>query len=236
MALLTAAVSPRHDAAASRPPPLPHGRPPTRLRVRALAWRTRFAVAALFLGIAAGVTVHTLRPPPAASVPVVVLARDVAAGSALVAADLEVVDVPPGVAPAGALPRTGDAAGRVTAVDLPARLPLTPALLADSTLTGPPGTVVVAVRLDDAAVADLLEPGLHLDLVAARLEGGPGETVARRALVRPAPADTSTTAGLLSGGAAADDGPPVLVAVTPAEAVRIAEASVSSRLVAVVVP
>lgn len=217
-----------------RPAPLPHARGPWRLQARASLWRYRFVLAAACLGLAAAVVVHALRPPAAATVPVVVLAHDVTAGTALADGDLAVVGVPHDAAPAGAFPAPEDVRGRVAAVDLPARLPLAPGLLADATLTGPAGTVVVAVRLDDPAVPALLEPGLHLDLVAARLEGGPGEVVARRALVRPGPS-AAPESGLL-GTTAAADVPPVLVAVSPQEAVRIAEVSVSSRLVAVVVP
>jgi len=239
MLLPTPAVPPapwRDTGTAPSPPPLPGVRAPRRLRVRAAVWRLRFAVAALCVGTAAAVTVHALRPPPALTVPVVVLARDVAAGSTLGPADVLVAAVPPGAAPEGALTHPDDVAGRVAAVDLGARLPLTPALLVDATLTGPPGTVVVAVRLDDPAVAALLAPGMHLDLVAARPEGGTGETVARRALVRPSPPDAAGAGGLLGGATSTDDAPPVLVAVTPDEAVRIAQMSVSARIVAVVVP
>lgn len=233
MAALTPAP-PRHDTDDDRPPPLPHVRGPLRVRVRGALWRLRFGVAAVCLGAAAGTVVHALRPPPAATVPVVVVARDVAAGTTLTADDLAVARVPPATAPAGAFADPAEVHDRVAAVALPARLPLTSPLLADGGLVGPPGTVVVAVRLDDPAVAALLRPGLHLDLVAAHLEGGPGETVARRAVVHPSPVGTAP-AGLL-GSTAQADGPPVLVAVTPAEAVRIAETSVNSRLVAVVVP
>lgn len=218
------------------PPPLPRARAPRAARVRALLWRARFVAAAACLGTAAAVTLHALRPPAPPTVPVVVLARDVTAGAALTAADVTVADVPPDAAPAGALSRTSDAEGRVVAVDLPAALPVTPALLTDATRGGPPGTVVVAVRLDDPAVTGMLEAGMHLDLVAARLEGGPGDTVARRALVLPGPEPGATGGGLLGSPAGTDDGPPLLVAVAPDEAVRIAEASVSSHLVAVIVP
>ncbi len=222
-------------AAHAPPPPLPPVRPTPRVRARSVLWRLRFLLAAACLGAAAGVVVQAVRPPPPATVPVVVLTRDVVAGTTLGASDLAVVDVPPGVAPAHAPAGTGHVEGRVVVVDLPARTPVAPSLLAGTTLAGPPGRVVVAVRLDDPGVSALLEPGLHLDLVAARPEGGPGETVARRALVRPTPVREQAADGLL-GGASADDGPPVLVAVTPEEAVRIAEASASSRLVAVIVP
>ncbi|MBO3088874.1 SAF domain-containing protein [Cellulomonas dongxiuzhuiae] len=229
MALLTPPSAP------GSPPPLPHVRGPARVRARSALWRFRFLLAAVCLGAAAAATVQALRPPGAATVPVVVLAHDVGAGAVLAAGDLVVADVPADAAPGGAFRSPDDAQGHVAAVDLPARLPLAPTLLADTGLAGPAGTVVVAVRLDDPAMADLLAPGLHLDLVAARLEGGPGETVARRALVRPAPGARAPQGGLL-GAAPTDDGSPVLVAVTPEEAVRIAQASVGARLVAVVVP
>lgn len=201
--------------------------------MRAWLWRLRFVVAALCVGAAAGVVVQAQRPPAPATVPVVVLARDVTAGTALTADDLAVVERLPRDVPAGSLTRPHEAVDRVTAVDLPALLPLAPSLLTDGTLTGPPGTVVVAVRLDDPALAGMLTPGSRLDLVAARPEGGPGETVAHRALVRPSPTLDAAPGGLLGG--TEETVAPVLVAVDPLEAVRIAEASVSSRLVAVVV-
>lgn len=226
---------PAHEAP-GRPAPLQPARAPARARARASLWRLRFVVAATCLGLAAGATVHALRPPPPATVPVVVAARDVAAGTSLTAADLTVVEVSPAAAPRATFSRTSDVVDRVTAVDLPAQLPLAASLLTGTALTGPAGTVVVAVRLDDPAVAQILEPGLRLDLVAARLEGGPGETVARRALVLPEPDVPGAGGGLLAGATTVDDAPPLLVAVSPEEAVRIAETSASSRLVALVVP
>ncbi|ADG73743.1 SAF domain protein [Cellulomonas flavigena DSM 20109] len=234
MIVLTSASPPPPVARAPLPPPLPAARGTVRAQVRAAVWHGRFVLAAACLGLAAACAVRALSPPPPATTPVVVLAHDVPAGTALTAHDLVLVDVPVGTAPGGAFRAPDDALGQVPAVDLPARLPLTPSVLADAQLAGPDGTVVVAVRLDDPAVAALLAPGLHLDLVAARLEGGPGETVARRALVRSAPGVAPEGGGLL-GAPAVDVAAPVLVAVTPQEAVRIAEASVSSRLVAVVV-
>lgn len=217
------------------PPPLPAARGTARTRLRTVLWRSRLLLAAACLGLAAACVVDALRPAPPATAAVVVLAHDVPAGTVLTAHDLTLADVPAGTAPDDAFGTVDDALDRSPAVDLPARLPLTPSLLADDLLTGPDGTVVVAVRLDDPAVAELLAPGLHLDLVAAHLDGGPGETVARRALVRSSP-DLAADGGGLLGTPAASDASPVLVAVTPQEAVRIAETSVSSRLVAVVVP
>ena len=206
--------------------------------MRVALWRLRVVVAALCAGTAAAGAVHAVRPPPAPAVAVVVLARDLPAGTTLAPTDLQVTRVAPGAAPADAVVDPADVEGAVTAVDLPARLPLAPGLLTDATLAGPPGTVVTAVRLDDPAVAALLEPGLRVDLVAARPEGGEGRTVASRALVLPSPAGTTASGGggLLGGGLSDDDAPPVLVALSPQEALAVAESSASSRLVAVVVP
>ncbi len=236
----TAHVGTAHvgTAPGERPPPLPHVTPPRALRLRGTLWRVRFLVAAVCLGAAAGVVVQALRPAPAPTVAVVVLARDVAAGTTLTAADVALARLPPDVVPAGAFTDPGPTVGRATAVDLPAHQVLGATLLVEPGLGAPVGAVVAAVRLDDPAVAGLLVPGLHVDLVAARPEGGDGTTVARRALVLPLPdGATHEPGGLLGGaGTGTDDGAPVLVAVTPTEAVAIAQASASSRLVAVVVP
>lgn len=216
-----------------RPAPLPRGHTPPALRLRGALWKWRFVLAAACLGLAAAAVVHALRPAPPVTVPVLVLAGDAPAGVPLTPTSVEVARLPPAAVPAGALTAPEDAAGASPVVDLPARQVLTPSLVASGTPAGPPGTVVAAVRLDDAAVAALLAPGAHVDLVAARPEGGPGDTVARRALVLPAPA-ASADAGLL--GTVDEAGAPVLVAVSPDEAVRLAEASASARIVAVVVP
>ncbi|WP_432457766.1 SAF domain-containing protein [Cellulomonas iranensis] len=229
---------PAARSASGAPPPLPVARPTPARRWRLLLWRSRALVAALCLGATAAAVVHAVRPPPPATVPVVVLTRDVPAGTTLTPDDVTVARVAPGAAPQRVVTTVPDAVGGVTAVALPASMPLAPALLVDAALTGPPGTVVTAVRLDDPAVAALLAPGLRVDLVAARPEGGHGRTVARRALVLPAPADGPAGAGggLLGGVAAPDEAPPVVVALTPDEALAVAESSASSRLVAVVVP
>ncbi len=224
------------DEPPAPPPPLAHVRAPVAVRLRGNLWRWRAVVAALCLGLAAAATVQALRPPPPPAAPVVVLARDVAAGTPLDALDVAVAQLPPDAVPAGAHTAPADVVGAAPVVDLPARQALTPTLLGGGAPAGPPGTVVAAVRLDDPAVAALLTPGAHVDLVAARPEGGPGETVARRALVLPGPpADGDAGGGLLGGTATAADAP-VLVAVTPQEAVLLAEASAAARLVAVLVP
>ncbi len=200
-----------------------------------LAWRWRFLVAALCLGLAASVTVDALRPAPPSGVDVLVAARDLPAGLELTAADLRVSTVPESTAVTGA--RASDDAraalvGRTTAVALPAGIPLVPQLLAGTGLAGPPGTVVAAVRLADDALATLLAPGDRVDLLAAPAEGGAGVTLARRALVLPSP-PRAEGGGLLGSSVASRA--PLLVAVRPDEATALAGAGTADVLFAVVV-
>lgn len=220
----------------SAPLPFAPVRAPAAVRLRGALWRWRALVAALCLGLAAAATVQSLRPAPPPTVPVVVLAADVAAGTPIDAADLAVAHLPPGAVPADAPTAGADVVGATPVVDLVARQVPTRALLGGGAPAGPAGTVVAAVRLDDPAVAALLAPGAHVDLVAARPEGGDGETVARRALVLPAPPAAGTGGVGLLGGTGEQADAPVLVAVAPEEAVRLAAASASARIVAVVVP
>lgn len=200
-----------------------------------LAWRWRYLVAALCLGATAGATVDAVRPAPPTGVDVLVAARDLPAGLELTTADLKIATVPDTVAVGAA--RASDEAraglvGHTTAVALPAGMPLVPQVLAGTQLAGPPGTVVAAVRLADDALATLLRPGDHVDLLAAPAEGGAGITLARRALVLPSPprADGGGMLGLSPAG-----GAPLLVAVRPDEASALAGAGGADVLFAVVV-
>ena len=200
-----------------------------------LAWRVRFVAAAACLGVAAALAVAALRPAPPVGVDVLVAARDLAAGVALTAVDLRVVTVPERAVVADAVASDEARAalvGRRTAVPVPAGLPLVPQVLAGADLTGPPGTVVAAVRLADDAMAGLLAPGDRVDLLAAPAEGGPGVTVARGALVLPSASRTGGD-GLL--GLSDEGSSPLLVAVAPDEAAALAGAGVSNVLFAVVV-
>src|SRR6478735_8773464 len=221
---------------AGRPPPLTPGHRPVSVRLRITLWRCRYLVAAICLGIAASATVHALRPPDAPTVAVVVAARAVEAGVALTASDVRIARYPVAAVPDGALHDATSATGASTAVPLTAGSALVPGVLADDDVRGPSGTVVATVRFADPAVAGLLAPGMHVDILAATAEGGPGSVVARRALVLPGARRTAETGGLLGGAPAGDDWVPVLVAVSPDEAPALAGAAASALLSAVVVP
>lgn len=212
-------------------PPLPAAHAPWRQRLLVAWWRGRFAVVAVCLALAAGLTVQTLRPAAAPTVPVVVAAHDLAAGATLTATDLAVLDLPAALAPAGAVPDLATLQDATSAVATPAGLPVVRSLLAGGLLTGPAGTVVTAVRLDDDGVAALLRPGDRVDLLANDGLGGDGVVVARRALVLTAAQQAE--AELL----ATATGSPLVVAVAPGEAAALAGAmSGTSGLVAFVVP
>jgi hypothetical protein len=112
----------------------------------------------------------------------------------------------------------------------------------DDAATGPPGTVVVPVRFADAGVADVLVPGMRIDVVAAALhEGDEATRLARSAVVLARPGGEAddggsrSGGGLLGGGATTTDSTPVLLAVDPEESVALSGAAASRVLSAVIV-
>lgn len=221
---------------AGRPPPLPHRRRPFTLALRATLWRMRFAVGAVFLGLAAACTVQALRPADPPTAAVLVAARPIEAGTRLTSADVRLVRFPVAVVPDGALADADAVADAAAAVPLAAGAPVLPGLLADDEVRGPPGTVVATVRFADPAVASLLTPGMRVDVLAATPEGGPGSVVATRALVLPVARRASPEQSAPSLGGSGDASVPVLLAVSPDEAPALAGAAASSLLSAVVVP
>nr|WP_210728447.1 SAF domain-containing protein [Cellulomonas septica] len=206
------------------------------MRARVLLWRSRPALLALALAAAGLGVVGALRPTPPSTVDVLVVVRAVAAGAVLVDQDVTVRALPAVVAPQGVATQADAVVGRVAAVDLTAGTPLVPGVLVAADATGPPGTVVATVRLVDQAAADLLRPGMRVDVLAAVPDEGEGRLVATRALVLPTPPSRSDDAGLAALGPADDAAPPVLLAVTPDEARALAGASATALLSAVVVP
>lgn len=222
-------------------------------RLRSVLWRARFVVAAACCGLAAAGVTQALRPPSPLTVPVVVTARGIEAGSSLGSADVRVVGMPAALVPDDAASSVADVTGRTASVPLPAGLPVVPDLVAagDLVSSAPGGTVVAPVRLDPA-VAALLSPGVRVDLLAAS-EWSP---VRAAEIGDPAVVGTSETgaddpylarsAVVLPRGPARDDGGLLggdtgtgeitLVAVAPHEAVRLAAVSGWAGITAVVVP
>ena len=133
--------------------------------------------------------------------PVLVVRHDVRAGGTLSALDVEVVDFPAGLAPAGALDELPD--GAVTRVDLSAGEPLLPRRLAGHDLSPlaaalPEGTRAVAIPTEPGT-APPLAAGDRVDVlvvVAAEAagDGPPGFAIADDALVVSVDDDAVTVA------------------------------------------
>jgi Flp pilus assembly protein CpaB len=145
-------------------------------------------IVAVGLIVLAGVC--ALRPAGAkesALVGVVVATRDLVPGSTLAARDVAVRSLPGAAVPSGALPNAASAIGRVLAGAVRAGEPLTDVRLvgpADTALTtGDPAAATVPVRLADPDVADLLRPGIRVDVVTLDPERQTDPVLAENATV-----------------------------------------------------
>ncbi|NKX49629.1 Flp pilus assembly protein CpaB [Arthrobacter deserti] len=210
---------------------------PLRL-ARRLVRRNRRLLAALLLCAAAGLGVQALTPAPAATVPMVVAADDLPAGTVLTAAHLTVRPYPAATGPPGSSPAPPHVLGRRLASALRAGSPVLdtslagPGLLAGS----PAGTVAVPVRPADPSTVQLVVPGQLVDIV---LSSGNGleQPASSAVLARSVPvlwkADGAGTAGGLPGSAPAEG--LVVVAASPAEAAALAGSSGRGQVVLVLV-
>lgn len=203
--------------------------PPSRRRVvrlRRVLWRWRHALLLGALLCGGWAVVGELRPAPPPTVEVLVLARDVPAGTELAATDVTTAALPNGIVAPGMLRAPPEAVGERVAVGLPAGFPLAAEVLVGPGLADgvPPGDVVVPVRLADAAVARSLRAGDRVDLLAATADAaaseGAARVVAAGALVLAR--DDGGGGGLLGGQEAA---PLVFVALPRAAAPAVVGAS-----------
>ena len=204
----------------SRLPALPD---PLLLRGRRARLLRRCLAAALLL---AGLIVLFL-PPSARGAPAtstVVAAHDLPAGSVLHAADVRTVALPDDLRPAGSLSSADAVTGRLLSGAARSGEPITDVRLLGNSLpgTGEPGAVTVAVRLADPAVAELLQPGQRVDVVA-----GANTTNSASVLARGAVVVTVRRSGEAGGRPLGPppQGPLVLVAVPPQVATQLAASS-----------
>lgn len=186
----------------------------------------RRAAAALLAALALALA---LRPAPApageaapATVPVVVAAADLPAGTALTPDHLALVRLPPGVVPDGVVGTPELLVHRVLAGHVRRGEPLSDARLVGAGLSAllPPGQVAAPVRLADLTVAALVRAGDRVDVLATGSDAGSADRVAGGALVLAAPAADADDpgAGLL------------VLAVDEATAARLAAASAGATL------
>lgn len=130
-------------------------------------WRHRRLLA---VGAAAALALHaveTLSSAPPTR-PVVVVKETLSAGSTVAADDITISALPVTAIPAGALSTIDDAVGHTVAVSLKQGAPLLREFTVSGSLTEglPAGTALLAVSLPGVGWSDMLQPGLHLDLVS----------------------------------------------------------------------
>jgi pilus assembly protein CpaB len=160
---------------------------------------------------------------PEPTVPVVVAAGDVAAGTRLVLADVAVAHLPSGLRPASAVSDADLLVGQVLAAAVRAGEVITDVRLVGAGVTAllPAGQVATPVRLADLAVAALVRSGDRIDVLATSEGSSTADVVAEGALVLAA-----AGTGGADGGAAGL----LLVAVAPDTAARLAAAATTATL------
>ncbi len=153
-------------------------------------------LAAVIAGLSRPAGTGAASAPP--GTPVLVAARDLAAGAALTAADVRIVAIPAGLVPAGAIGSMAAITGRVAAGPVRRGEPLTDArLLGRGLATGlsPPESVAVPVRLADAETAALVRPGDRIDLLATPVDTALGAPPGGSATAESTPAGPGTSTG-----------------------------------------
>lgn len=206
---------------------------------RLAGWPRRVLAAALLLTAALVALSPDERPRPVAptppGVPVVVAARDLAAGARLSTRDLRTLALPTEVVPAGSAREPRSLLGRVVAGPVRRGEPVTDARLVGPGLTAglaTPELAAVPVRLADPAAATLVRPGDRVDVLATTVEGTSDQ--------RPAGDAVQVAGGVrvlaVLPGRDAADGALLVLAATPAAARRLAAAAARQRLTVAVRP
>lgn len=203
----------------------PRRRERVRRRIRRTVLARRRPLAALCAAIAVLGILRSVHPASPTTVAVVVAAHDLASGTRLTAADLEVRRYPASVVPAGA---HVEAVGRTLAGPVRAGEPITDVrLVGASLLAGYPGLVAMPVRVADADAVSLLRAGDHVDLLAADPRHSTASYVAVDAPVLSLPTPTSASDSQNSGRL-------VVLAVAPSDVDPIAGAAATDLLSVVI--
>jgi Flp pilus assembly protein CpaB len=165
-------------------------------------------------------------------------ARDLPAGTALAAADLMPVKIPPQMVHPGTVTGAGEATGMQLAAPLRKGQLLTDSqLLGPGLLTGsPPGSAAVPLRMADPSSIQLVSPGQLVNVVLTGATGydqsSPSEVLAASVPVLWTSGQGGKTGQWL--GTAETDGL-IVVAAAPDQAARLAGASTQGKLFFVLV-
>jgi pilus assembly protein CpaB len=205
-----------------------------------MSWlsRNRRLAIALLLCIAAGIAVHQLTPAPADTATTLAAARDLPAGTALAAADLAPVKIPPQLVNAGSITDPSEATGKQLAAPLRKGQLLTDSqLLGPGLLAGaPPGSAAVPLRMADPSSIQLVSPGQLVNVVLTGANGyaqnSPSQVLASSVPVLWTSGQGGKTGQWLGTGET--DGL-IVVAAAPDQAARLAGASTQGKLFFVLV-
>jgi len=185
-----------------------------------VARRTRRALAAALLlsAVALAVTDGAVAEP--AGTPTVVATRAIPSGETLRSTDLRVVRFPGDLRPDRAVEDPAELVGGTVSGSVASGETITTTRLV-SHESGRAGTVTVPIRLADAGVAQLLEPGTEVDVVTLGEDSDQGRELASDVTVLTV-ADDPADAQYSSG---ADGGPLVLLGVSADAATGLAAAA-----------
>lgn len=193
-------------------------------RLRRVFLRHRRLIAATLAAGAVLAALQVAAPAPPPRAPIVVTARDLTSGTVLRAGDVQVVHAPPGLAPSGAVASAAAVLGETVAGPMRAGEPLTDRSLVGAALIAgyPEGLVATPVHIDDSDVVALLRVGGRIDVYASTGD----DQAAAEEVISGAPVVALPRLEDDSGA----EGALVVLAVTPAEAARLAQASASAQL------
>jgi len=197
-------------------------RHPLRSLARAASWhRRKLAVVAALGAVLTGIAAAAPEGPP--TVEVVRAKRQLAGGAVISPGDLSVERVVAADAPEGAVSDPGALVGQTLAAPIARRQVLTGLAFISTRVGVAHGHVLAPLRLADAELATLLQPGDVVDVLAADPESEKAVVVARAARV--------VTVPRFDDEASADgSGALVLVDVDSSTARVIARAAVSGTL------
>jgi pilus assembly protein CpaB len=192
-------------------------------RLRRTYLRHRRLGTAGLAAVAVVSAVHVLAPEPPRTTPLVVAAHDLASGRVIAPGDLQVVQTDPDLVPAGAATNDTDLLGRVVAGPMNAGEPVTDRRVLGAALIAgyPLGLVAAPIRIQDPDVVALLRVGDRIDIYAST---GDPDVPALRVV-----SDVAVVA-LPTADPTDRDGALVVLAVTQADAARLAQASATTAL------
>ncbi|MDR0365651.1 MAG: flagella basal body P-ring formation protein FlgA, partial [Bifidobacteriaceae bacterium] len=180
---------------------------PEQRTVRAVMWRCRWILGALFVAVLFRVALPGLVGAFSGGDAVVVLTRPVAAGAVLADRDVRIVKAPSQAVPDQALKTTAAAVGERLSIGLPKGAVLDRSYLGPATANRlPAGRVAAAVRLSDPGIAGMVSAGDRVDIMASAGSTGsgaiaPAEVLAESALVLEAvgAGEAAANSGFSSG-------------------------------------